>query len=285
MKSMQVRFEGDKPMMFLKMIEDAESQGLQPASDPSLATILDCIKAYLRAAEDLSKHKFNEFAHSIPAHLSTPGHVLVAMCADGVVVRYDRESAEQRQMAAVVTPMTVADGARQLSQNLIKLGEPSALEAEDDSFGVELRVFLASSTSNETKDVAVGRIGFEVQLPTLEGRERNPSRPYRLASVQNGFALEVHGTSSSKETAGGRDSQFVAIAPMKLAVGWECIEIFPDTVIEEWKVESAALWAEADLLGSVVIAQNREHQLRSLDPRAEARRNYAELLAPPANMV
>jgi hypothetical protein len=76
-------------------------------------------------------------------------------------------------------------------------------------------------------------------------------------------------------TAGER---FISRTAVRLPVGWNCIEVFPFLDIKQWKPEYASVWAENDLLASVVARQLHEDEFRSLDPSADVRRSYARLL-------
>ena len=65
---------------------------------------------------------------------------------------------------------------------------------------------------------------------------------------------------------------------MKLPVGWECVEVFPFLNIDHWEPQYAAIWAENDILASVLRHQLRESQLNNLDPNAGARKQFGILL-------
>src|SRR5258706_7946581 len=62
---------------------------------------------------------------------------------------------------------------------------------------------------------------------------------------------------------------------LRLPVGWDCVEIYPFLDLDHWKPEYAPVWAESDILAAVVSLQLREAQFQSLDPKAEARKQYA----------
>src|SRR5262249_20606914 len=78
---------------------------------------------------------------------------------------------------------------------------------------------------------------------------------------------------------GAAENPFLALWPLKLPVGWQAIEIYPHLAEEYWNPENAALWAELDILAAAAQHNLHEKQLTDLDPRAGARRKYAELLA------
>jgi hypothetical protein len=63
-----------------------------------------------------------------------------------------------------------------------------------------------------------------------------------------------------------------------MPVGWECFEVYPDLNLANWKPETATLRAEKDILAAVVARQLHEDHYRTLDPKADARRELGALL-------
>jgi hypothetical protein len=55
-----------------------------------------------------------------------------------------------------------------------------------------------------------------------------------------------------------------------LPVGRDCIEVYPFIEREQGRLEYAPMWAEHDILASVVANQFREGQFETLDPNASA---------------
>ena len=111
-----------------------------------------------------------------------------------------------------------------------------------------------------------------------ESLPQPPQKPFCLLSVRNSFELELLGELLPIEASLGEGQRFLARSVIRLPVGWDCIEVFPFFDFEQWKPDYAPVWAENDLLAIVVAQQFREAQFQSLDPNAEARRQFDELL-------
>jgi hypothetical protein len=72
--------------------------------------------------------------------------------------------------------------------------------------------------------------------------------------------------------------RFLARNIIRFQAGWECIEVFPFFELDRWKPEFALMWAENDLLATIVTRQFQESRLQSLDPNAAARKHFARVL-------
>jgi len=101
-------------------------------------------------------------------------------------------------------------------------------------------------------------------------------------AILNDFWCQVHGVLAPGEAptkvAGPDVEQFIAHICFRLNVGWQTIEIYPPLGDEYWKPEYAPMWAEIDLLATIVEKNLTASNLSRLDSRAETRKRYAALL-------
>lgn len=277
LKKGQLRLDGANPMVLIE--EEGEVKEQWAAEQDSLAKAVSAsVRSYLKTAESLGTGQYAHLRDKIPAYLADPGNVLIAVCSDGVVVRYERKTEERRRLAITVLPQSIAAGAALLSQNLVYIASPEVPVPEDQDFGAEIKLSAYSPVQGASHDIAVSRIWF--QVANIPPQEPNPpgAKPFCLLSVRNELNLEVHGVLLGTSEKAASEQPFIARSSLRLATGWDCIEVFPGSDVSAWNADSAPLWAERDLLGAVLIAQTADAQLSTLDPRASARRAYAALL-------
>lgn len=191
-KKGQLRLEGASPMVFIEE-EGGVPEQWTPEQDTVMKAVSACVKAYLKTAESLGEGQYAHLRDKIPAYLTDPGNVLVAVCSDGVVVRYERKTDEKRRLAVTVLPQGIATGAAILSQNLVHIASPEVPILENQEFGVELKLSVFSPQKGESRDIAASRIWF--QVANTPPQEPNPpgAKPYCLLSVRNELHLELHG--------------------------------------------------------------------------------------------
>ncbi|MCP9626892.1 DUF4263 domain-containing protein [Rhodopseudomonas palustris] len=65
----------------------------------------------------------------------------------------------------------------------------------------------------------------------------------------------------------------------RIPAGWEALEVFPRYPAKAWNPDTAALWAENDLLAAALQRNLREEHFKALDPMAAARRSMAKILS------
>ena len=82
----------------------------------------------------------------------------------------------------------------------------------------------------------------------------------------------------AESTESDNGQKFLTRTNIKLPVGWDCIEVYPDIDINGWKPEYAPLWAENDILASTLTFHMQEKSYQQLDPKAEARRQSSKIL-------
>ncbi|MCW3101359.1 MAG: hypothetical protein JWL77_6977 [Chthonomonadaceae bacterium] len=273
----ELRLEGASPMRLLES-DERPVAAWTPEQEFASTKVGDAVKTYIKAAEDLASGKYSHLADKIPDYMRSPGNVLVAVCADGVVVRFERKGDEDRKLAVIVVQDGIAFAAALLSQNLVYIQSSEAPLPHDENFGVELKLTAHSPTQGLSHELVAARIWFQVVNSPAEQSIRPGAKPYCLLSVRNQLNLEIQGEllrDADERTPG---QPFIAHSTMRLIAGWECIEVFPGLELDAWNADFAPLWAENDLLAAALIAQTQDAQLSNLDPRASARRQYGSLL-------
>jgi antiviral defense system Shedu protein SduA len=277
-KKGQLTLEGANPMSFVE-VNEGPSEPWSPQQEAIVDAVSSAVKSYLKNTETLASEKYAHLRDKIPEYLSNPGQVLVAVCNDGVVIRYEKKIRTERKLAITVMRQGIAEVAALLSQNLVHIQSPDSPLPQNENFGVEFKLTLHSPSAETSKDIIATRIWFQVR-PVLVTQEELPgAKPYCLLSVRNGLVLEIHGELVSEAGAARSSQPFIARSPMRLMAGWDCIEVFPGFKAEMWNANFAPLWAESDVLSAALIAHSQDAQLSTLDPRASARRQYAALLA------
>jgi Domain of unknown function (DUF4263) len=274
----QLKLEGANPMAFVETDESHVSTWT-PQEEVTAQTVGKAIKRYLEAATELANGRYQHLRDSLPEYLTNPGNCLVTLCTDGVVVRYENKTQEQRKSVVAVIRQPVRDVVALLSQRLVHIESSDAPFPLDESFGVELKLTAHTPSKGTSQDLIAARIWFQIKTVSSEQEDRPGSKPYCLLSVRNRVEFELHGVIGADTGVAELERPFIAHSSMRLVAGWECIEVFPGLDLSPWNADFAPLWAERDVLGAALVAHSREAQLSSLDPRASARRQYAALLS------
>lgn len=271
----RVKLDGANPMALID--DDGEPLAPWTPEEERIAHIVgNSIKAYMEAASVFLDGRLQHLRDLVPEHVANPGSYLIAVCEDGIVVRYEKKSSEESKRVIAVIRKPISAVAALLSQKLVHIASTEAPYPLEESFGVELKLVAHSPSQGSTQDISASRIWLQVAQPTSWPPLPTGAKPYCLLSTRNEFTIEIHGALAGNETG---EQPFVARSKLRLGAGWDCIEVFPGLDLAPWMPESAALWAENDLLGAALVAQTQEAHLNSLDPRASTRRLYAALLA------
>ena len=263
----------------MEFVESTLGVSAEPWSDAQEAlakAVGQATKRYFEATADLLIERYQQLRDVIPAYLSKPGSVLTAICDDGVVIRYEKRSEVEPKKVIAVMRESITEVAAMLSQNLVHIATLDTPFPPSETFGVEMRLQAVSPAEGATRDLAVSRIWFQVQNGIPPAPKQLGAKPYCLLSVRNQLEVELHGImgAEGKATEGGKP--FIARSALRLDAGWECIEVFPAPCLDDWNPDFAPLWAERDILGAALVARTKDAHLASLDPRASARRLYAE---------
>ncbi len=277
LKKLEITLDGANPMLLVE--KEAQVDGKWSREQENLVTAVSAsVRAYLKTTESLAAGRYAHFRDKIPDYLANPGNVLIAVCSDGVVVRYEKNTEKERGFFETVLPQDITTGAALLSQDLVRIASPEAPLPETHEFGAEIKFVLSRPQQDKSQDIATFRVWFQVE--NFFPQEPSPpgAKPHCILSVSNQMHLECRGSSPGTGEKPSTEQPFITRSSLRLPAGWDCIEVFPGTDISAWNPDSAPLWAERDLLGALLIAHTADAQLHILDPRASARREYATLL-------
>ena len=158
-KTGQLRLEGDSPMRLVEFADES-IEAWTPDEEAATAAVGASIKTYIKAAESLASGKYAHLLEKIPEYMTSPGNVLVAVCSDGVVIRYERKGLEERKLIVAVIRESIADATSMLSQNLVHVQSPEVPLPLEDSFGVEFKLTVHSPSQGSSRDIASARVWF-----------------------------------------------------------------------------------------------------------------------------
>ena len=264
------------------------------ASDTSIATtpemalhsrrVGETLRAYLAAVQTLLDGKYKHLQDVAPPHMTSACRPVAFIFPEGILIRYDRiPNSELRVViGTVASPLLKDDGT---TVDVFSLSDAAPILSEDflhcatdprtcdvENRGLKLALSIASSVSNETREIAQRRVIAISRLPAREPGLPNSScpRPIPCTSVTNDFEIILVCELQNSAQQPGRTVLFRT--PIRLPVGWEAIDIFPPYHSDVWDPQLAPAWAECDLLAAVLKRNLRETHFRSIDPNAEARK-------------
>ncbi len=278
-----IQFSPGQPMQF-QPEEDELGVSLSKDQQTWLDAIGTSVRAYINAARKLLDDKYAHIKDQAPPHLAKSSSVLAVHCEDGIIIRYDVEKSEKEIEQR--PPLAVGFSSETLSQLVPKISESVVYCYPSKDFksvvpqnGPEIILTKTSASTGKQDIILRARIGFNVviQSPSVP-LPKSPAKPQPIVSVRNSFEFNLVGEMLSGEYGTEQGRSFLIRNRLRLPVGWECIEVFSATDISQWKIEYAGVWAENDLLASVVADQFREQQFRNLDPKAAARAEFTKLL-------
>ena len=279
----RVQFSPGQPMR-LQQEEVESSTSLSEDQRAWLKSLSASMLAYIDSAQELLKGKYKNIKNLAPRHLVEPSSIFAFHCKDGIIIRYDvkkddQEAEKKTLILAGISDETVAQLAPKISESLIYCYPSPDFKSVIPQHGPEITITKADATGSHEEIILRAKVGMSVvtQDPSASVSEP-PAKPRPIVSVRSSFELNLIGEMLSGEYSTEKRKQFLIRHKMRLPVGWECIELFSLTNISQWKAEYAKVWAENDLLASVVADQFREEQFRNLDPNAAARKKLAKLL-------
>ena len=251
---------------------------IPPEIEPILNAICDTVDAYLKEAEKLLSGKYSSVKSLAPQHLINPG-ITVVLCSDeGVIIRYDSK-VDDRGIAFGWVDDRFDITLPIISANAIYCHYPDNGPLEP-KYGPSITLLKTSNSTGKSEKLTEIKIGFNIRVKTPPEEElpRPPHKPFCLLSAHNSFELNIIGELLDKQDNMNAGRRFMTRTLMKLPVGWECIEVFPSLETVFWNPDYAKIWAENDILATVVRKQARESELNSLDPNAAARKHYSGIL-------
>jgi hypothetical protein len=275
-KTGKMTFTPRRPMEFSENSE-APTQTLTQEQERVINQVGSTVKAYLDAADSLLKGKYAPIKDLAPTHLTDHGTVLVVCCGEGVLIRYERKQEEKKVMTAWRNE-ALSKSALVLSESVVHCRSGKGDSAADPRSGPQVTLRKTDSATGETSQILAFKVSFEAEIDQpREPLPEPPDKPYCLLSVQNSLEIQMLGEMVENRAAQSAGKRFLVRTAIRLPVGWECIEIFPFFNADQWKPEYAKIWAENDILASVVATQFREAQFHSLDPKASARKQFDNL--------
>ncbi|PVX26334.1 MAG: hypothetical protein CW716_06270 [Candidatus Bathyarchaeum sp.] len=275
-KKGQISFVGNKPMQIIDDADDGTSTLTQDQRN-TIDIMGKVVREYREAAKSLLSKKYSHLMEFVPTYLADPGNIMIACCAGGAVIRFERKLESSKILSGWMSE-DLPQVAAMLSQNLIQCHPSRQFTSTVDKTGTEIKLFAGNQDKNHDKELLSIRIGFDVVIERPEHIPRPPHKPFCLSSVRNMLEIGLVGEIVGEGEQFGKGQRFLTRSELRLPVGWECIEIYPYTDLDHWKPEYAPTWAENDILAAVVTRQIRESYFQSLDPHAAARKVYTDLL-------
>lgn len=277
-KKGMVSFEGAKPMTLTAFDGVTDLESLTAEQKAILESVGSTMSAYLKATKELLTGKLSGIVGWVPPHLSGPGNVLVACCSEGVVIRYELKSNDEPKIYSGWMSGTLTEVAATVSQNIIQCHPTADYQSTISTTGAEITISKTSADANGSTTLATLRLGLDIVLPGPEQEPASQLRPFCLVSARSTLEIHLLGQILPAESGDRIRQPFLIRSAMRLAVGWDCIEVFPYMDLSKWDPEFAPAWAENDILASVMSHQIREAQFEALDPYVEARKHLAALL-------
>jgi hypothetical protein len=266
--------------MQIEQVDGAPEETPSADQRALLDAVCDSILAYTKAAKEFLKGKYSYIRDYVPAHLKEPGLIACMCCTDGIVIRYDVKTTEEKpHLCGGWVNESLSDFAPKISESVVYFHPSKDYRSIIPDKGPEVSLTVTEGTTGKQTTIFHARIGFHCVSQDPSGNlPKPPAKPYCVVSIINSFELVLTGLVESTADNTKKPQNFLLRQPMRMPVGWECIEIFPDPDIALWKPEYAIVWAERDLLAWVVADQYKKQQLLNLDPKATARAEFTKLL-------
>ncbi|MFC1593253.1 hypothetical protein ACFL4C_04495, partial [Candidatus Omnitrophota bacterium] len=215
-----------------------------------------------------------------PLHLRQPSLVIVCCCKDGIIIRYESNPEQKKtKLGVAYTDEILSEFAPKISENVVYCRMNRDIEPDFPENGPEITIFSTSGDTGVQKDIARFKIRFNSVIEQPSGELPSPpAKPYCILSVRNciEIGLEIETITDNNSPVG--KGHFLTRTPLRLPVGWECIEIFPFTDVSYWKPEYTHVLADNDILATVVAHHQLDRKFDTLDPNATARRRFSNLL-------
>jgi hypothetical protein len=237
------------------------------------------LRAYLKAVRTLLDGRYKHLAAETPRHMTSACIPYAFIFKDGILVRYDLQNNPELKVAVGTVPdHSLTDFSAAVSEQFLHCSEdPSKYDPGDRA--IKLTLSAIPSAGGKANDFFTLRIFAVTSISTGRTHPTDPSPepPMPLISVRN--EVEVFLNIELDRQPGEENRQFLLRTPIRLAVGWEAIEVFPPYEETSWSPELASFWAERDLLAAVLHRNLRDNHFRKIDPHAQARSDMTKLLS------
>lgn len=275
-----MKFHADAPMTFSVGME-TPTTSVPDELKEVFDRVRETVKAYLLATESLIAGQYSSIRNLAPTHLKNPGNAIIIWCDDGIAIRFEQKAKDEKRRIGIGWNLdggsTLDKCVQLISQNLITVTRDKSISA-DPQLGQEV-VLHTIEPNQEGKEILRAKLCFRAVAEEPSSFPLPPQKPYCLLSVHNSIELCLEGETIAPGKELGSGHRFLTRTMIRLPVGWDCIEVYPNFNLESWKPEYAQLWAERDLLASAVKAQWKDAELHSLDPNASARKHFSLLLS------
>ncbi len=276
-KAGQITFAPGQP---IEITDQPHKPTLSAQEKKVLKHIGEVIKEYLKAGHELLATTYSGAKEFAPTHLAYPCKAFVFCCNDGVVIRYERSLDDKDQIRSGWlddTADAILKGASEAAVYCVPPGsEPSSI---DVSSSPKLQLVSENAITGEQTVLVDTKIAYllrlESQAPDLSTAA---GKPFRLAGLESHFEFHLRAIEVNESRPSDEGREFITRTVIRLPVGWDYIELYPSVDLKYWRVDSARLWAENDILAWVMRRQAREQHFRALDPNVDARREWAQLL-------
>lgn len=276
-----VHISPGKPMALVPT-EDISKLKLKPEQQELHNAIGKSMRAYIDTIKELLDGKYAHLKEYAPRHLRDSTNILAVCCQDGIIVRYDINPAHQEPKPSVAVGYakeTISQLTPVISESVVYCHPDKNFKSLIPEKGPEIKLTKGDIRTGREVPIFHARLGFDIVIPPIsDSLPKPPSKPYCLISVRNELEIGLTGKLLPTEHSTKKERTFFIRYKLRLPLGWECIEVFLYPELTQWKPEYAKIWAENDLLASVVAVQYRDRQLNNLDPNAAARAEIAKLL-------
>lgn len=272
-----------------KPIEISETEELAkpPAMDDQrgeIRVVAATLAKYRRVAKELLSGKYRDLSDVAPPHLRVECDCWIVLGDDGIIVRWDKHEGDDTPMVRMAWPQEGPTTMEALAPGFSERFVYCVTDISDfqlPSDGQKLQLSVGDVATGENRIAAEMGVAAIVNWAEIQKQPRQPAnRPIPIVSISNEVDIDLGGEEfdASAEPKAGTGQPFVIATHLKLAVGWEAFEIYPPFEKAVWRPEVAADWAELDLLAAAARRNVRQQQLNAIDPRAAARREYANRL-------
>jgi len=277
-ESYRMEFGAGRPM---EMIQ-SDSLPLNITEEQQLfgKAVGSTIRPYIEAIKELLAGKYSGIIEYVPLHLRQPSMIVVFCCKDGVIIRYDcQKEVDRPKVGIAFAEETLADLASKISESVVHCFSNHEDIPPIPESGPEIILTTTSGTTGESKKLISFKINYNIVLEEPSGALLPPpSKPYCLFSIRNMTEIMMEFEMVPDTGSIGTGDRFLSRTPLRLPVGWQCIEIYPFVDPSHWNPGFAHIWAENDILASVVVHHQREIEFNTLDPNTAVRKQLSDLL-------
>jgi len=275
-----------QPGMPLRFLEEPASAGGEVANKEEqerARQVGATLKAYRKAVKALLSGQYAELREYVPTYLKEPCDILAICCTNGLILRYDLGKEGEVKIRSAVKNSSLTQLAPIFSDYLIHF-PPNPESYDPGPYVPKIELEKVNFASGKSVPIATIHPLILAPLAFPEGVSLPPppQRPPCLVSVTNELQIVMEGVAvpADPDSAGNvdRTHDFVARGTLKLAVGWQAIEIYPPVDAQYWKPEYAPLWAERDLLAAVARRKFEDAQFAAIDPNVAARNKFRNLI-------